>query len=130
MAASPTPHWHAQHHLPTTCPQVRDTLGAIQARFTALKVDGGAVHISRLAPGPSRRAMRIKSVVMYSAAWVKQQARMASTSNQETFRADVEGRVVLDVLRQVGGGAQEWLRVKLCCCCCWDAAAENSRKAM
>jgi DNA polymerase delta subunit 1 len=82
---------------------VRDTLGAIQARFSALKLDGGAVHISRLGPGPSRRAMRIKSVVMYSAAWVKQQARMASTSNQETFRADVEGRVVLDVLRQVGG---------------------------
>jgi hypothetical protein len=40
--------------------------------------------------------------VMYSAAWVKSQSRMASTSNQETFRAQgLAGRLVLDVLRQV-----------------------------
>jgi hypothetical protein len=39
---------------------------------------------------------------MYSAAWVKSQSRMASTSNQETFRAlGLPGRLVLDVLRQV-----------------------------
>ena len=36
-----------------------------------------------------------------SAAWVKSQSRMASTSNQETFRVDVPGRLVFDVLRQV-----------------------------
>ena len=27
---------------------------------------------------------------------------MASTSNQETFRADVDGRLVFDILRHVG----------------------------
>ena len=39
--------------------------------------------------------------IRYSAAWVKTQARMASTSNQETFRAELEGRLVFDILRQV-----------------------------
>lgn len=29
------------------------------------------------------------------------QSRMASTSNQETFRADIDGRLVFDVLRHV-----------------------------
>lgn len=42
---------------------------------------------------------------MYTAAWVKSQARMASTSNQETFKAEVAGRLLLDVLRQVHLGA-------------------------
>lgn len=37
-----------------------------------------------------------------SPAWVKSQSRMSSTSNQETFRADTQGRLVFDVLRQVG----------------------------
>jgi hypothetical protein len=32
---------------------------------------------------------------------VKNQQRMASTSNQETFRADIDGRLVFDILRQV-----------------------------
>lgn len=37
-----------------------------------------------------------------SVAWVKSQSRMASTSNQETFKAEgLSGRVVYDVLRQV-----------------------------
>ena len=36
---------------------------------------------------------------MYSAAWVRSQSRMSSTSNQETWRADVDGRVVVDLLR-------------------------------
>ena len=31
--------------------------------------------------------------------WVQ---RMASTSNQETFRADIDGRLVFDILRHVG----------------------------
>ena len=43
----------------------------------------------------------MKSVVSYSKAWVKQQARMTSTSNQEVFRATVEGRICVDVLRAV-----------------------------
>ena len=30
------------------------------------------------------------------------QSRMSSTSNQETFRADLEGRITFDLLRQVG----------------------------
>jgi hypothetical protein len=38
-----------------------------------------------------------------SANWVKSQARMSGTSNQETFRADCPGRLVIDVLRQVLG---------------------------
>jgi hypothetical protein len=40
-------------------------------------------------------------VTMYSAAWVRSQSRMASTSNQETWRAEVDGRLVVDLLRQV-----------------------------
>lgn len=38
---------------------------------------------------------------MYSAAWVRSQSRMSSTSNQETWRVEeADGRVVVDVLRQ------------------------------
>ncbi|WIA33365.1 hypothetical protein OEZ86_006502 [Tetradesmus obliquus] len=81
--------------------QVRDNLGVLAARFAALNLDGGACHISRAAR-PHSRGLSTKSVVMYSAAWVKSQSRMASTSNQETFRAlGLPGRLVLDVLRQV-----------------------------
>lgn len=36
-------------------------------------------------------------------AQVRSQNRMSSTSNQETFRAEVAGRVVVDVLRSVSG---------------------------
>lgn len=44
-----------------------------------------------------------------SVAWVKSQSRMASTSNQETFRAEgLSGRVVYDVLRQVRGVGRGW----------------------
>ena len=35
------------------------------------------------------------------AAWVRSQSRMTATSNQETWRADIAGVVVFDVLRQV-----------------------------
>ena len=45
--------------------------------------------------------MSIKKVTQYSANWVKSQSRMSSTSNQETWRADIAGRVVFDLLRQV-----------------------------
>eukprot|EP00803_Ostreobium_quekettii_P009207 evm.model.scf_772EXC.4 EVM.evm.TU.scf_772EXC.4 scf_772EXC:31453-42840(-) len=77
--------------------QARDTLGALQDRFRALGIKGG-VRISRLTNGSE---MKVSSVVMYSPAWVKSQARMASTSNQETWKVDVEGRVVFDILRLV-----------------------------
>ncbi|KAF8067421.1 POLD1 [Scenedesmus sp. PABB004] len=81
--------------------QVRDTLGALAARFAALGLDGGACHLSRAVRRASR-GLSTKSVVMYNVAWVKSQSRMASTSNQETFRAEgLQGRMVLDVLRQV-----------------------------
>lgn len=34
--------------LSTVCCQVKDTLGALQERFRALKIDGGGLPISRL----------------------------------------------------------------------------------
>lgn len=40
-------------------------------------------------------------VLQYNANWVRNQSRMTSTSNQETWRADIEGRIVFDLLRQV-----------------------------
>lgn len=94
--------------LPVLCVcQVRDNLGALATRFSALQLEGGCCQVSRAVrqhgSSSSSRALCIKSVVMYSVAWVKSQSRMASTSNQETFKADgVAGRIVLDVLRQVG----------------------------
>ena len=78
--------------------QVKDSLGALAERFKALQIDGGALHLSREVKG---HALRLKNVVQYSPAWVKSQSRMTSTSNQETYRADVEGRLVFDLLRQV-----------------------------
>ncbi|GIL43512.1 hypothetical protein Vafri_1225, partial [Volvox africanus] len=87
--------------------QVRDTLGAIRDRFERLRLEGGGLLVSRLMPmysgGPAAAAspLTVKSVVMYSVAWVKRQGRMSSNSNQETFQADIRGRVVVDVLRQV-----------------------------
>ncbi|KAF6253905.1 hypothetical protein COO60DRAFT_1642829 [Scenedesmus sp. NREL 46B-D3] len=96
--------------------QVRDNLGVLAARFAALNLDGGACHISRAARQHSR-GLSTKSVVMYSAAWVKSQSRMASTSNQETFRAlGLPGRLVLDVLRQVltGQGLATFSLVDCC----------------
>ncbi|GFR40573.1 hypothetical protein Agub_g1152, partial [Astrephomene gubernaculifera] len=73
---------------------------------------GGAAAASAAGAAP----MTVKSVVMYSAAWVRSQSRMASTSNQETFRADIKGRVVLDVLRQVLTG-QSLATFTLVDCC-------------
>jgi hypothetical protein len=42
--------------------QVRDTLGALAARFQALGLDGGGLHICRLARASSR-PLAVKSVV-------------------------------------------------------------------
>ncbi|KIZ06809.1 hypothetical protein MNEG_1145 [Monoraphidium neglectum] len=66
--------------------QVRDSMGALVARFQQLRVDGGGLNICRLGR-ESRKPLAIKSVV--------------HTSNQETFKADPQGRLVFDVLRQV-----------------------------
>ena len=80
--------------------QVKDTLGAIAARFKALHIGGGGLFVGRLL-APHARPLSLKSVVRYSPNWVKNQNRMASTSNQETYRTDVDGRLVFDILRQV-----------------------------
>ena len=80
--------------------QVKDTLGAIAARFKALHIEGGGLLVGRLV-GSHARPLTLKSVVRYSPNWVKNQNRMASTSNQETYRTDVDGRLVFDILRQV-----------------------------
>ncbi len=61
--------------------QVRDTLGALAERFTALKLNNGGLHLSRL-KRMHGKALALKRIVMYSPAWVKSQNRMASTSNQ------------------------------------------------
>ena len=66
----------------------------------ALKIEKGELHISRSSPLHSR-PLALKRVVQYTPNWVKNQQRMASTSNQETFRADVDGRLVIDLLRHV-----------------------------
>jgi len=79
---------------------VKDTLGAIAARFKALHIGGGGLFVGRLL-APHARPLSLKSVVRYSPNWVKNQNRMASTSNQETYRTDVDGRLVFDILRQV-----------------------------
>jgi DNA polymerase delta subunit 1 len=80
--------------------QVKDNLGALSARFAALRISGGGLHLSRMRRDHSRQ-VGIKSVIQYRPNWVKNQQRMASTSNQETFRADIDGRLVFDILRQV-----------------------------
>lgn len=73
---------------------MRDTLGTLQQRFHALKLDGdGQLRLSRLRRDHDG-GLQVKSVVQYTPAWVKSQSRMASTSNQETFKALVEGRWV------------------------------------
>lgn len=96
--------------------QVRDNLGVLAARFAALQVDGGSAFLSRAA-GRFSKALATKSVVQYSVAWVKSQSRMASTSNQETFKAEgMSGRVVYDVLRQVLTG-QSLATFSLVDCC-------------
>lgn len=87
---------------PSGAMQVRDTLGALSERWKALGLSGTqSCRLSRHA-GQRRRPVSVRRITMYSADWVKRQTRMASTSNQETFRAEVDGRLVFDILRQVG----------------------------
>ena len=61
--------------------QVRDTLGALADRCAVLKIDGAALHVSRLLRRESR-GLAVKRITMYSPNWVKSQNRMSSTSNQ------------------------------------------------
>ncbi|KAH7314892.1 hypothetical protein KP509_21G026000 [Ceratopteris richardii] len=75
--------------------QLKDSIRYLVERFRVLKL--GVLDISRR----KGRATDVKSVVSYGKQWVKQQARMTATSNQEVFRAIVEGRIVIDVLRVV-----------------------------
>ena len=44
---------------------------------------------------------QVKSVVSYGKHWVKSQARMTATSNQEVFRAVITGRIIIDMLRVI-----------------------------
>ena len=82
---------------------MKDVLGALANRFKVLRLGGGGLFLSRLARATARPIV-IRSVVKYSQNWVKSQSRMASNSNQETFRCDnIDGRVVFDILRQVCG---------------------------
>lgn len=95
--------------------QVGNTLETISQRFQALNLkssysptsDGngsggaGGLQLSRLLPQHAKHSISIRRITMYSAAWVRSQSRMSSTSNQETFKADIDGRLVVDVLRQV-----------------------------
>eukprot|EP00854_Cymbomonas_tetramitiformis_P003232 gene3232-4076_t len=73
----------------------------VQRSFRALKARCERCGLGAPALGRGPGALRVESVVMYSAEWVKSKAmgRMAATSNQETFKAAVEGRLVLDVQR-------------------------------
>ncbi len=80
---------------------MKDVLGALANRFKVLRLGGGGLFLSRLVRATARPIV-IRSVVKYSQNWVKSQSRMASNSNQETFRCDnMDGRVVFDILRQV-----------------------------
>jgi len=91
--------------------QVGSTLETISQRFQALKLTSrysigngggtGGLQLSRLLPQHAKHSISIRRITMYSAAWVRSQSRMSSTSNQETFKAEIEGRLVIDVLRQV-----------------------------
>lgn len=83
--------------------QAADTLDAIRKRIEVLKIEGGQMYLSR-ALG-RQRPTAVKRVTMYSAAWVKSQSRMASTSNQETYKAEIDGRLVIDLLRHVLTGS-------------------------
>lgn len=56
-------------------------LGVLATRFSVLRLNQGACHVSRLRQGFSK-PLKHASVVMYSPAWVKSQSRMASNSNQ------------------------------------------------
>ena len=63
--------------------------------------DPSLYAVGAAAQGMHAKPVSIKKVTQYSANWVKSQSRMSSTSNQETWRADIAGRVVFDLLRQV-----------------------------
>lgn len=91
---------HEPHMKAYSASQVKDSLGALAERLKALKLEKGELHISRSSPLHSR-PLTLKRVVQYTPNWVKNQQRMASTSNQETFRADLDGRLVIDLLRHV-----------------------------
>ncbi len=75
--------------------QALDSVGALVTRADKLRM--GPLLLGRHAT----QAASLKSMVQYSPAWVKAQQRMASTSNQECFKANLGGRLVVDVLRQV-----------------------------
>lgn len=60
---------------------MRDTLGALADRCTALKIDGAALHVSRLLRREDR-GLAVKRITMYSANWTKSQGRMSGNSNQ------------------------------------------------
>jgi DNA polymerase delta subunit 1 len=99
--------------------QVGTTLETISQRFQALGITSsystnsgigtgnrggggvGGLQLSRLLPQHAKHSISIRRITMYSAAWVRSQSRMSSTSNQETFKVDIDGRLVVDVLRQV-----------------------------
>lgn len=66
--------------------QVRDTLGALAERCASLKIDGAALHVSRLLHTESK-GLAVKRITMYSPNWVKSQNRMSSTSNQACLSA-------------------------------------------
>jgi len=90
--------------------QVGDTLDRIKKRSEALGVGGNSgsngllFGVGRLV-GRHANAAIVKKVTMYSAAWVKSQSRMASTSNQETYAMTIDGVLVIDILRQVLTGS-------------------------
>jgi hypothetical protein len=85
---------HPSHHVLLW--QVRDTLGALAERCAALKIDGSALHVSRLMRAESH-GLAVKRITMYSPNWVKSQNRMSSTSNQVRclMTADFTPRVSL-----------------------------------
>ena len=53
---------------------MKETLAAIQERAKVLGLQADALHLTRLA-GAYARPLSVKRVTMYSAAWVKSQAR-------------------------------------------------------
>lgn len=67
----------------------------LNERFKHLKL--GSFDLGRR----PNKALEVKSVVSYGKNWVKNQQRMSATSNLETYRATVEGRVVVDMLRSI-----------------------------
>ncbi|KAJ7556163.1 hypothetical protein O6H91_05G071800 [Diphasiastrum complanatum] len=75
--------------------QCKDSLRYLVDRLKTLKL--GPLDISR----HKGHTTEVKSVVSYGKHWVKQQARMTATSNQEVFRAIVHGRILIDMLRVV-----------------------------